>query len=166
MSNYYGEQADYDLEEDFPNLRASGWDKKSERTPAYNCIGYAAGDTRYWDTAKGYYWPPGALREYSVFGWASAFRLLNYRPCDSRELEAGIEKIAIYEHAGKPTHVARQLESGEWTSKLGPDEDIHHNTLQALEGDPPAYGEVVHVMKRQRWFPKDDNETTQVALSI
>lgn len=142
--------ADYDLEEDFPNLRAGGWEETSKRDTKYNCIAYAAYDfRRKWDTSKGYYWPPGALREYSVDGWADAFRVLGYKPCDSTELESGYEKIAIYKKNEKPSHVARQLASGIWTSKLGLDEDINHNTLEALEGE--LYGKVDKVMKRKRY---------------
>jgi hypothetical protein len=141
--------ADYDLEADFPNLRASGWEVTSDRTPKYNCIAYAAYDqSRYWDTAKGYYWPPGALREYSIESWTDAFRVLSYTRCDDATLEDGFEKIAIYVKGGKPTHVARQLVSGQWTSKLGPDEDITHQTLEALEGE--LYGTIQVLMKRKR----------------
>lgn len=153
--------ADYDLEEDFPNLRAAGWRETSERDNKYNCIAYAAYDfRRKWDTARGYYWPPGALREYSVDAWADAFRVQGYRVCDTAELEDGYEKIAIYKKSDRPTHVARQLASGEWTSKLGPDEDINHNTLEALEGD--FYGIIDRIMRRRRWVsPEEDNEQAE-----
>lgn len=50
------------------------------------------------------------------------------------------------------SHVARQLPDGRWTSKLGPDEDIEHNDLHALEGDvgvyPLCYGVVIRFMRR------------------
>jgi hypothetical protein len=46
---------------------------------------------------------------------------------------------------GKPTHVAGQLVTGRWTSKLGESEDIEHG-LRDLEGD--VYGVVVLVMQR------------------
>ncbi len=46
---------------------------------------------------------------------------------------------------GLPTHAARQLASGRWTSKLGKAEDIEHD-LHDLEGD--LYGIVVLLMKR------------------
>ena len=156
-SNIFNFEADYDLEEDFPNLRTRGWQKKSERDTKYNCVAYAANDLRRkWDSARGYYWPPGAVREYSIAGWADAFRVLGYKPCESIEPEPDFEKIAIYEKNGKPTHVARQRESGVWTSKLGPDEDIDHNTLDALEGE--IYGRPSFFMKRRRWTPKAENE--------
>lgn len=47
--------------------------------------------------------------------------------------------------AGMPTHAARQLHSGAWTSKLGNAEDIEHE-LHALEGE--IYGTVVVIMNR------------------
>jgi hypothetical protein len=39
-----------------------------------------------------------------------------------------------------PTHAALQLESGDWTSKLGDFEDISHSTIEAVSG--PVYGRV------------------------
>ena len=47
---------------------------------------------------------------------------------------------------GIPTHAARQLRSGRWTSKLGQAEDIEHE-LRALEG--AIHGAVVLILKRQ-----------------
>jgi hypothetical protein len=59
-----------------------------------------------------------------------------------------MEKIAIFADAtGSPTHAARQLTSGRWTSKLGEAEDIEHE-LRAIEGD--IYGTVVAILKRPR----------------
>ena len=71
-----------------------------------------------------------------------AFAKLGYEPCENSELENGFEKVAIYVstkdeiHApkGTPTHMARQLKNGNWTSKLGKDVDISHKTLQSIEG--------------------------------
>ena len=145
-------KVDYDLEEDFPNLRSAEWQDTSKPASNNNCIAYAANDkNRYWDTAKGYYWPPGAIREYSMEGWTDAFRVLNYQRCETADLEVGFEKVAIYKKQGKPSHVARQLDNGYWTSKLGPDEDINHSTLAALEGE--FYGEVDTIMKRSITAP-------------
>ena len=54
--------------------------------------------------------------------------------------------MAIFVDAvGVPTHAARQLASGLWTSKLGHSEDIEHD-LRALEGD--TYGMVALLLKR------------------
>jgi hypothetical protein len=58
---------------------------------------------------------------------------------------SGVEKIAIYVRSDIPSHVARQLPNGKWTSKLGLREDIEHD-LEALEG--PEYGSVVLILSR------------------
>jgi hypothetical protein len=48
----------------------------------------------------------------------------------------GFEKVAIYQHDdGGFTHVARQLYTGVWISKLGPYEDIEHKTPDALNSE-------------------------------
>ncbi|KYC37161.1 hypothetical protein WA1_46890 [Scytonema hofmannii PCC 7110] len=51
------------------------------------------------------------------------YQTFGYTRCNSFELESGFQKIAIYtkpsgELDGVPTHVARQLPNGRWTSKL------------------------------------------------
>ncbi len=145
---------DYDLEEDFPNLQNAGWQLTSAVKPSNNCIAWALGDTQqYWDPdvigVRGYYWPPGVPRDDAVSTWARVFELHGYAACDNAALESGVEKVAIYADAtGTATHVARQVESGKWSSKLCPDEDIEHNSLSALEG--MVYGKAVLYMKRTR----------------
>jgi hypothetical protein len=75
------------------------------------------------------------------------FSSLGYAPCSAAALEPGYDKIAIFTSAdGTPTHAARQLSSGRWTSKLGNWEDIEHD-LEDLCGD--IYGSVAQVMRRQ-----------------
>jgi len=104
---------------------------------------------------KGYYWPSGADKGETVVCWMSAFHQLTYRLCDTPELEPGFEKIAIYSKDGRDAeHVARQLRNGVWASKLGPDEDIYHQTLKMLEGE--CYGSVVAYMKRRQHAWDDD----------
>jgi len=60
--------------------------------------------------------------------------------------EPGYEKIVIYGAYGEWEHAARLLSSGKWTSKLGPDEDIEHDSPQDLAGG--AFGLIVRTMKR------------------
>jgi len=134
------------LESDFLRLRESGYQITSDPDDRYNCVAWAAGDQRkWWDPSYGYYWPVAA-RLKSVEGFMSVFRSLGYELCESRDVEPGFEKIAIYANGLWPTHVARQLENGNWTSKCGEEEDIEHN-LQGLEGGDN--GRVVVVMKRE-----------------
>src|SRR5262249_53580759 len=138
------------LEEVFPGLARGGYLVTSARDPDYNCIAWAVGDTHNWwwpseDIAREY-WPPGVPRERSQTAFAAAFASLGYTVCESEELESGHEKIALFADAeGRPTHAARQVSSGCWSSKLGKLEDIQHE-LRDLEGE--LYGTVVLIMKR------------------
>lgn len=80
-----------------------------------------------------FYRPPGAPTAYALASFTQAFALYGYEASDTDSLESGFEKVAIYVGSdGLPTHMARQLESGVWTSKLGEWEDIEHGTLTAL----------------------------------
>lgn len=96
-----------------------------------------------------YYWPHGVPRQLTLEGYAQAFKTLGYTPCDTSEVESGFEKIAIYvdHNTGVPTHAARQLPDGKWTSKLGKLEDIEHETLEGLTGS--AYGSVRVILRRK-----------------
>jgi hypothetical protein len=81
-----------------------------------------------------------------VPAFVEAFATLGYAPSGAESVEPGLEKVAIFaDERGRPTHVARQLASGRWTSKLGRLEDIEHD-LRDLESE--AYGDVVQVMQR------------------
>lgn len=142
------------LEALFPNLRDCGFEIISLQSADYNCIAWAAGEThRLWwpsDVPSVAHWPPGVRRVETIESFVSAFRTLGYEPCENEELEPGFEKVALYvDSSGNPTHMARQLVSEEWTSKIGMGlEDITHRTLRALEGD--KYGGVARILKRQR----------------
>jgi hypothetical protein len=146
---------DDDLELDFPDLRASGYRVTSQASAVPNCIGWALNDkTHYWDPLLtgfmgGYYWPDGLPRDDRVETWRTLFELFGYRQSPGPALEVGVEKIAIYGDAsGDAHHVARQLPSGAWTSKLGQDKDIEHQAPDALAGN--LYGRVVAFMERPR----------------
>jgi hypothetical protein len=83
-----------------------------------------------------------------VQAFLAVFTMRGFEPGASETLEDGVEKIALFVNAsGKPTHAARQLPSGRWTSKLGRGEDIEHD-LQDLTG--AVYGSVSLVLKRAR----------------
>src|SRR5207247_1563964 len=131
------------------NLQASGYSETSPATEKYNCVAWAAGVTDQWwwpDPLVGAYpWPEGAIRAVTIDAFFSAFAILGYQSCERGEFEPGFEKVAIYTSNGKPTHAARQLPDGKWTSKLGKYLDITH-TLQGLEG--PVYGKPTHFLKR------------------
>ena len=133
----------------FPNLRSSGYRITSPESPEYNCIAWAAQDTERWwwpDPFDTYYWPQGVSRQETVAAFVQAYAELGFIRCESNAFEPGVEKIAIYvDSSGKPTHAARQLPSGKWTSKLGESEDIEH-LLDGLIS--PIYGLVACILKR------------------
>jgi hypothetical protein len=96
----------------------------------------------------GRYWPAGLPREETVAAIVTALGTLGYEPVVGTDLQPGIEKVVVYACGSAPTHVARQLSSGWWTSKLGPSIDIEHDTPDAVAGG--EYGEVVAVLGRKR----------------
>lgn len=103
---------------------------------------------RWWwpDALDTSYWPEGAPRQETVAAFVQAYATLGFVTCQSDTLEPGFEKIAIYvDTSGKPSHAARQLPSGKWTSKLGRSEDIEH-LLDGLTNS--EYGSVARILKR------------------
>ncbi|MFO8009043.1 MAG: hypothetical protein R6V05_15060 [Candidatus Brocadiia bacterium] len=143
-----------ELSEDDPRFsfaEAGGFKKTSDRDARYNCIGWAAGEQRWWepDSACQYYWPPGVPREYTVCAYVEVFRSLGYQVCSDVSFEQGFEKVAIFSRGDTPTHAARQAtggaNAGKWTSKMGKNIDVLHQ-LQGATGE--LYGNVAAVLKR------------------
>jgi len=138
-----------------PNLNAENHQVTSRATTAYNCVAWVLGDEKRWyePTPSGqYFWPGIADSDYSAQSYINMFATTGFELCDTIDLEAGFEKIAIYTTKGEFTHVALQLPTGRWTSKLGGLEDIEHDTLKALEGT--GYGKPAHFMKRRVAEPR------------
>jgi hypothetical protein len=127
----------------FENALREGFDVhrdcKSDRTPNYNCIAWAAGKTNapWWPIdLHPYFWPPGLSKGVETLdNFLRAFETEGYVACVDASIEPGFEKIAIYvDDNDVPTHAARSLQNGMWTSKLGDEEDIEHATLRVVEG--------------------------------
>ena len=134
----------------FPGLARTKFQITSPPSDEYNCIAWAAQDNTQWwwpDEASATYWPAEAIREETLIAFEQAFAGLVFAHGDHHDLEEGTDKIAIFAKGGKPTHAARQLPNGQWTSKLGLAEDMEHE-LHALEGE--IYGKVALIMKRTR----------------
>jgi hypothetical protein len=88
----------------------------------------------------------GVSAELTIAAFIQAYATLGFLPCESSALEDGFEKIALYATPdGEPTHAARQLPTGRWTSKLGRWEDIEHE-LDGLVCE--MYGAVRQILKR------------------
>jgi len=107
-------------------------------TDDYNCLAWAMGDcSQPWSPSLqgGYYWPPDLVVGLPVVEVvAELFRRDGYAECGDSGLVAGAEKVAIYADSFREVrHVARQLSSGWWASKLGDLGDIEHATLELVE---------------------------------
>ena len=136
----------------FPNSERSHLRFTSPEDGGYNCLSWAAGETRRcWHPSAfgGLFWPGGAADD-TLPEWIRAFESLGYERCGSGALEAGFEKLAIYADGDFPLHVARQLANGYWTSKLGMREDVEHE-IDALAGR--EYGRALTFLRRVRSGP-------------
>lgn len=138
------------MQNDFPQLNTNNHKQTSPVNYRYNCIAWAAEESdRIWwpDPFRQAYWPTNVRRSVLLKSFLEAFRTLGYEVCQSGDFEENYQKVAIYvDDDGFPTHMARQLENGSWTSKLGQNIDIEHSTLEALYG--PKYGTVGKFMSR------------------
>ncbi|SRR5260370_11208106 len=138
------------LELAFPGLTGTAYQVTSPATARYNCIAWAAADVAQWwepDPFNQYHWPPGIPRQNVIEAYVALFESLGYVACDDAGLEQGFEKVAVYcAPNGSPTHAARQLSDGSWTSKLGQSVDITHATVADLEG--VQYGDAVRFFRR------------------
>ena len=88
------------LEEAFPGLAKGGYRVTSPRASRYNCIAWAAGETRDWwwpgRNEEQEYWPPGVPRERTRDAFVAVFASLGYTVCEGESPEAGYEKIALF----------------------------------------------------------------------
>jgi hypothetical protein len=142
----------------FENIRPGNFQCTSNRTShlpcwGYNCIAWAAGKTdKWWWPIEGEpcaFWPiPVNSKDPVTLGeFIKAFESEGFSVCRNSRFENGFEKVAIYvDSDGEPTHAARLLPSGVWTSKMGQGEDIEHETLHVVEGE--AYGTAKAFLKR------------------
>jgi hypothetical protein len=139
----------------FPNLRKEFFEPVSEDSDEYNCIAWAADviDDRWWPHSNpaDSYWPI-TWRSVERDCFIEAFRVAGkYEPCGSDfDFDPNYEKVALYEKPnGEPTHMARQLESGRWASKVGVfGWDIIHETVHGVEGH--TYGRAALALRRNR----------------
>lgn len=150
----------------FENLVTGSFEKTSEVTGKYNCVSHTVYEQNlnWWPIGGGFaekdrYWPKEAPPRRTIQAFQQALRTRGYQPCDDGNLEPGYEKAALYvsevptieDPLNAPTHIARQLPCGRWTSKLGGDIDIAHDTPERLVG--ATYGRVEMYLKRRRVMP-------------
>jgi hypothetical protein len=132
----------------FPKLVDPLLKKTSEATQQYNCIAWAFEDnTKKWWPSKRAYWPEKFDGMNAMEAFSFLFAKNGWVKTDNRLAAAGLKKIALYYNplTGEPTHAARLLENGFWTSKLGDHIDLSHE-LSELEG--PEYGLVLAIFEK------------------
>lgn len=139
------------LSRDFPQLNRSA-KPTSPASPIYNCIAWALGINNrwWWPQNPDAYWPMVCPEAVTIPAFQSAFSVCGFEPCKKGQLEIGYEKIALYAKGNQPTHAARQLRNGRWSSKCGQNVDIEHK-LRELEGE--KYGKVIMYFRRPRPNP-------------
>jgi hypothetical protein len=133
----------------FPNLTPGNHRVIGPATDDYNCIAWACGDTKHWwQPGPKFHWPvPSDPDDSTIANLLAALTAVGFLTCLDGDPEVGFEKIAVYAvSTAEYTHVARQLPSGEWTSKLGEWELIEHGTPDDVGGG--VYGSIVQFMKR------------------
>jgi hypothetical protein len=132
---------------EFPNSIKEPFIITSKQTSNYNCIAWAFGDETKWywpDDIS--FWPSGIPNEPTIQSFIELFKLQGYENCDNGNLESGYVKVAIYTKNNKPSHAAKQLSNGFWSSKLGQGNDVSHTINSMTDG---FYGNIEVFMKRK-----------------
>jgi len=133
-----------ELEQSVPGLKTFRIIKPND--DVYNCVAWAVEKTDDWCWPRPrHYWPEDLTRTETLTSFREMFNSLGFEECDNEYHESGIQKVAIFAIQGKPTHAARQMKDGSWTSKIGGGPLIEH-LLREIEGD--AYGQIVMILKR------------------
>ncbi|MFZ1519448.1 MAG: hypothetical protein WAU11_11765 [Ignavibacteriaceae bacterium] len=132
----------------FPNSISDPFVKTSEPTYRYNCIAWSVGDdTKWWWPHKDTFWPDDLQKEETLEAFIRLYARMGYELCDHPDYEDNYEKLVLFaDDASNPTHAARQLPNGKWTSKLGPSEDVEHSLKSVSDGE---YGKPVVYFKRK-----------------
>jgi hypothetical protein len=139
----------------FPNSFQYPFQPTSQQTWDYNCIAWAYGVNNKWfwplppppnSPITKWFWPPNIPSVVNINSFIKLFESIGYEICADELLEEGYLKIAIYEINNTPTHAAKQLPNGLWSSKLGPNVDVSH-TIETTKNSS-VYGNVSVFMRR------------------
>lgn len=132
---------------EFPRSFEQPFIRTSDKTRRYNCIAWAMDDTTQWYWPhEDSFWPDEVPMVVELQAFITLFESHGYECCENGDLEEGYLKVAIFVNgADKPTHAARQLISGYWTSKLGRNIDVSHS-IYSMENS--AYGKVGQYLRK------------------
>lgn len=152
------------IEHWFPNAASTDvLEVSSPKDLCYNCVAWSLGIDTHWvepyldyglAVAPWAVWPNKDDRGSSIEIYVKMFRGEGFVKAAKANLEPGFDKIVIYwDEATKSfTHVARQMDNGQWWSKLGRESDVKHKSPDTLgpTGSPAGYGKVWGYMKRPK----------------
>jgi hypothetical protein len=132
----------------FPRLGAA-YEVLGKATPAYNCVAWALGRDDRW------IWPAAQGHAAGFDDFDALFRTHGYRRLSALNYDraAGYDKLVLYAKrngsgALEPTHSARQLADGSWSSKLGKLPLIRHLHPDDIDGGTYGQAHAVYVRRR------------------
>lgn len=133
------------IQKHFPNLiQGENFEYTSQHTDEYNCVAWATEITNKWIQ---FIYDEHGNYDINAVRYIRYFSELGFVETENIAVENAV-KIAIYADSDNNfTHVARQLRSGKWTSKIGDWEDIEHRDLQDIAGG--AYGKPIILMVKK-----------------
>lgn len=132
----------------FPNLTPTNHRVVGPADARFNCVAWACGNIqRWWQPGSHAHWPVACVpNDFTLDNLLAALASAGFEICSDGAPEAGVEKIAVYATPTEYTHAARLLPNGKWSSKLGADVLIEHDTPEDVTGG--VYGSLVQFMKR------------------
>jgi hypothetical protein len=140
----------------FPDLHNVASKQTSDFDLDYNCIAHAFLDDQkpWWPTGLpvagfdryGYYWPIASDNRSHMRAFLDWFSHDGWTETKSDKFAPHMLRVALYAKAAQPTHAARQIGQGVWTSKLGQGLDLSHK-LEELNG--PNYGAPIALFEKK-----------------
>jgi hypothetical protein len=136
------------VDKSFPNSLLEPFKITSPETASYNCLAWALNDTSKWyENDDDYYWFEGIEKNNTLETIQKIFVNFGFIKTENTEYQVGIERIALFSKDNiECTHLARQQDKDQWTSKLGSSYDVNH-TLKSIENG--IYGNVVIIMEKR-----------------
>lgn len=131
----------------FPNSEKEPILIQSPETSTYNCVAWVLGKMDAWyEPDLDYDWIAGLPMENDLATMQKFFEYFAFEGCEKPSLSDFSEEIiALFAKDGIFTHVAKRLENGRWTSKMGNSYDVEHSLTSISDG---LYGEVVLYMRK------------------
>jgi hypothetical protein len=146
-----------DLDAILPTLARDGYRITSPSNDQYNCVAWVGrSQSAWWEPALAIgTWfrkvDESELDEGDMDEYIALFEFWGYKRCQEGSLETGVEKIAVFGSEQDFDHVAYQRPDGDWSSKLGPLNDIRHPCVESLVGKGGMeYRPIVVFMSRAR----------------